>query len=142
MTGAPRAPDRSIYCIIYSAPRVQAEHINFTSRPSLLTRSCLLLKAPAPSRFLSLFFPPFVVFSSVHRGPGAPTPSAALIFIYSIFLSFFFFCSLSSVQSEWIGVGRVGGGGAGRKAAEEEEEVEVWLGQHQAGTLRRHKGPH
>lgn len=76
MTGAPRPHHRNIYCIIYSSgPLVQGErtHINFQAGPSLLTRSCLLLKAEVPLAFSPSFFPPFVVFFSVHQGPEAST---------------------------------------------------------------------
>lgn len=112
MTGAPRPHHRNIYCIIYSSgPLVQGRTYKLqTLRLCSLAPVCRS-KQRRPRAFYPSFFLLLLFFSSVHRGPEAPTPTAALIFIYFIFLFFFF----SSVQSERLG--RVGGASARRKAA-------------------------
>lgn len=84
MTGAPRPHHRNIYCIIYSSgPLVQGErtHINFQAGPSLLTRSCLLLKAEVPARFLSSFFSLLLLFFSASI--RAPRPRRSALTTYS-----------------------------------------------------------
>lgn len=112
MTGAPRPHHRNIYCIINSAgPLVQGgEHINFHTRPSLLTRSCLLLKAAAPSRFLSLCFSFFCCFFQRPSGPrGLDTSSRPHLYLFHLsFRCFFFFLRFSRTCVRGLAGGRGG----------------------------------
>lgn len=98
MTGAPRPHHRNICCIIYlSGPLVQGENTYKLPGWSVSPHSLLFAAQSRGARSLSLllFFPPFVVFFSVHQGPEASAlwpdnlqPPSSL-FISPVFVVFF-----------------------------------------------------